>query len=213
MKLIQGIRSAINAVLTSYTSGANTALANTDTVVGAFGKVQGQLDQKQPLDAELTAIAGLTSAANKTIRFTGSGTAALVDLNNPGSQTLAAALTWTAGAAPSGATNHTYNWVRIGNLVTYRFTITFATAGTTVTGLVIAFPGDMPAPLEPSGLTGASNWLYPEYMQIANGATAGMQNVNGGLRRNSGDSAYEFAFSPASGTYSHFFVHGTYFTA
>jgi hypothetical protein len=49
MKLIQGIRSAINAVLTSYTSGANTALANTDTVVGAFGKVQGQLDAKAPL--------------------------------------------------------------------------------------------------------------------------------------------------------------------
>lgn len=167
----------------------------------------------QAYDAELAAIAGLTSAANKTIQFTGAGTATTQDFHNPGSQTLAATVTITAGGAPTGPTL-VYDWTQIGNLVTYQFTLTYSGAGTTVTAVNIALPSDMPNPFEQAGMTGASNQLYPLTMRAANGATGtATNNSTGFLRRNSGDTAYEFNSSVASGTYSYFYLFGSYFTA
>ena len=48
-----------STVLTGYASGTSSAIAATDTLLTALGKIQGQLNAKQASDADLTAIAGL----------------------------------------------------------------------------------------------------------------------------------------------------------
>lgn len=106
-------------------SGTNTG----DQTLGSLGG--------QPLDAELTAIAGLTSAADKGIQFTGSGTAGTFDLTAAAKTVLddatVAAMVDTLGGASSTGTG---GLVRATSptLVTPALGTPTALVGTNITG-------------------------------------------------------------------------------
>lgn len=77
--------------------------------------------------------------------------------NEPSKAYAGATPTWTGTQAPSGTTNHTYSWNRIGNLVTLRVSLDYTVAGTSVSQVTFDLPIDCPTPEIPSGVSIASD--------------------------------------------------------
>jgi len=69
-----------------------------------------------------------------------------------GNQTYSDSITFTGATTPSGATNHSFRWSQIGNLVTLHITLTYATVGS-LSQVAIEIPDGLPAPILPTGLT------------------------------------------------------------
>lgn len=78
------------------------------------------------------------------------------------SRTYAENITYTGVTAPSGTSNHTYEWSQNGRVVNFRFNILWGTAGSYNTAASLPFPSDMPAVAIVSGFTvsGLSR-MYP----------------------------------------------------
>lgn len=109
-----------------------------------------------------TAVFDRKSAAAYTFRANNTGGAANVTdqtFRQSGMQTYTGTIAF-GGTAPSGATNHTYNFTQVGNLVTLNVTLIYATAGTSVTTITLPLPADCPAPKEQTGLGATNDVLY-----------------------------------------------------
>jgi hypothetical protein len=118
------------------------------------------------------------------------------------SGTYTGSITWTGTTAPSGTTNHSYRWTRIGKLVSLNINLLYSTNGSALTAVTITLPSDAPIPSQPSGMTSANDNLYPIYAQIINPSNDLIlaSQIRGTLRNNSSNNGYEFniGFATAS---------------
>jgi hypothetical protein len=130
------------------------------------------------------------------------------------SGTYGGTITWSGTTAPSGATNHSYRWTRIGKMVTINISLVYATAGTSLNQVVITLPADAPTPVQPTGLTSASNMLYPALSQvnIGNQSTLTSATVRAMMRNNASNNGFEFLINTAAQASINAFVTCTYFT-
>lgn len=108
-------------------------------------------------------------------------------------------ITWTGIAAPSGTTSHTYNWQRVGNLVTLNVTLFYQNTGTALTSVVMDFMNDFPTPVKPDGLTNASEVLYNGSGDLRQTATSSVNLLASCLlRSNSANNGFQLIITQAS---------------
>jgi hypothetical protein len=129
------------------------------------------------------------------------------------SGTYTGAITWTGTTPPSGATNHTYRWTRIGKMVTLNINLVFATNGAGLSALVCDLPSDAPTPIEPTGLTGANQNMYPVLVWNATSTNILVANSSRGfLRNNSANTGYEFVINNTTSALNSAYITITYWS-
>jgi hypothetical protein len=176
----------------SLSSRINTKLNISDTSVF----------QRKQLEAYSFQANGTSAAANGTATY-------FKDTSGTYTGTIA----WTGTTAPSGATNHSYRWTRIGKQVTLNVNLVYATNGGALTALVFDLPSDCPTPSEPAGLTAASQNMYPVLMWTSTSTnTLSAASQRGFLRNNSGNNGYEIVCNFTTHACNSSYVTLTYWT-
>jgi hypothetical protein len=122
-------------------------------------------------------------------------------------------IVFTAGTAPSGTTNHSYNWIQIGNLVILNMNLFYSTAGATVQNITMAFPSDCPTPLVQTGMPNIA--LTKHYVGSGRLSAGTLLSTNSTpeciLRKNSTNTGFEIYMSQSGAAFSLFQVTIQYF--
>jgi hypothetical protein len=89
----------------------------------------------------------------------------------------------------------------------------YATNGGALTAVVFELPSDAPTPVEPAGLTGASQNMYPVLVWNTNASNALVANsARGFLRNNSANNAYEFVVNMTTSAVNAAYITLNYWT-
>jgi len=174
-------------------------------------RINGKLTIGDTSALQRKSIPSYTFLANNTASTANAQALAFKDTSG----TYTGTITWGT-SAPTGTTNHSYRWTRIGNMVTLNISLVYSTVSSGNTQVTIALPAGVPTPVQPAGLTStASAFLYPGYCHGGSTLTANTsaQSFRGGIRNNSSNNGYEINMSwPTSATFIYFQTTITYYS-
>ncbi|HRI21165.1 MAG TPA: hypothetical protein PLA68_09420, partial [Panacibacter sp.] len=111
--------------------------------------------------------------------------------------TYSGTVTFTGTTAPTTAANK-YSWFQIGKQVTVWLWLNYTNAGTAITVASCAFPGDMPAPVEPTGFSATNDIMYIGSGGLSTSTSAGVSNNSVGAISKTGTGAYAIVIKSAS---------------
>ena len=115
------------------------------------------------------------------------------------SGTYTGTITWN-GTAPTIA-SHTYRWTRIGKMVTLNISLVYSLAGAANSTLNVVLPSDCPTPVEPTGLTANSSFMYNAVVKVFSSFTSlTALTERSGFRKNSAGNGYEINVALGTGT-------------
>ena len=179
------------------------SLTELSYVKGVTSAIQTQIAAKQDLSlSSYTVRANNTAATANATNF---------PFHSATDAAYGGAIGFTTGSTnPTGASILRYTWNQIGNLVTFRFDFTYATASGSLTSIFWEVPSDMPQP------TFNSTFALQPQPYVFNGGTALQYTTAYSARactltRNTGNTAWQFTMTFTNLSVRYFTMYGSYF--
>lgn len=190
----------------SLATATYPSLTELSYVKGVTSAIQTQIGTKQ--DISLSAYTFRANNTNATANATDNTFKSIAQ------QTYTGTITWTGTTAPSGSTNHTYQWSQIGKIVFLRINLDYASVGAALTQVLLTLPSDCPTPLVPTNVAATNVIVYGSGTLSGAKTLATSATINpgfAGLRVNAAGSGYELIINRNSSAYQYAYITLQYF--